>query len=236
VAQLSGGERQRVAIARALATQPRLLLLDEPLAALDAARKQELLPWLERLRRELHLPMLYVTHASDEAARLADHLLVIASGRVQAAGELAQMLAATHCPVLLAQEQGVLLHAQVQARDAPWHLLQVACAGGSLLWVQDQGQALGASLRLRILARDVSIQLQQPEHCSVQNALPCKILSISPCTDPAQALLRLQIGGNTDGGGGNVLLAKLTRRAVHQLQLLPQLRVWALVKAVALLG
>ena len=230
VAQLSGGERQRVAIARALATQPRLLLLDEPLAALDAARKQELLPWLERLRRELQLPMLYVTHASEEVARLADHLLVLAGGRVQAAGELAQVLAATDCPVLLAQEQGALLHARVQTRDAPWHLLQVACTGGSLLWLPDQGQALGAQLRLRVLARDVSIQLQAPQHSSVQNALPCKILSISAGADPAHALLRLDIGG------GDVLLAKLTHRAVQQLQLAPQLRVWALVKAVALLG
>ena len=105
-AQLSGGERQRVAIARALATQPRLLLLDEPLAALDAERRQDILPWLERLRDELHIPMLYVTHAIDELARLADHLVVLERGQVQAAGHVTEVMARTDGPALGGEEAG----------------------------------------------------------------------------------------------------------------------------------
>lgn len=124
VARLSGGERQRVAIARALATQPSLLLLDEPMAALDFARRQEILPWLERLRDELKIPMLYVTHSADEVARLADQLVVLDSGHVQAAGPVAEVLSSVESPVVVGEDVGTLVNARIVERDAAWHLVR----------------------------------------------------------------------------------------------------------------
>ena len=129
--QLSGGERQRVAIARALALQPRLLLLDEPLASLDHARRNDILPWLERLRDEIHIPMLYVTHAADEVARLAHTLVVMAQGKALAVGPVADVLAGIDSPVELGDDVGALLEGIVQERDARWHLAKVQVAGGA---------------------------------------------------------------------------------------------------------
>jgi molybdate transport system ATP-binding protein len=225
-AQLSGGERQRVAIARALATQPRLLLLDEPLSALDHARRQEVLPWLERLRDESSIPMLYVTHAADEVARLADHLVVLDRGRVQAAGPVAEVLAAIDTPVSLGEDTGALLTGRVAERDARWHLSRVEFPGGSL-WLGDAGIKLGQTVRLRVLARDVSITTEEPRHTSIQNHLPCVIEASSADAHPAQVLLRLRIGKS-------VLLARITRRAFDSLGLRPGLQAWAQVKSVAL--
>lgn len=224
--QLSGGERQRVAIARALATSPRLLLLDEPLAALDLARKQEILPWLERLRDELNIPMLYVTHAVDELARLADHLVLLDQGRVRAAGPVAELLAAIDNPLRLGDDAGALLNGTLAERDPRWHLCRVAFDGGSL-WLKDSGLALGQPLRLRVLARDVSIATEQPRHSSIQNQLPCVIESLAEHAHPSQLLLRLRCGQS-------VLLARITQKAGDELQLRPGLPVWALVKSVAL--
>ncbi len=225
-ADLSGGERQRVAIARALATQPELLLLDEPLAALDPARRQEVLPWLERLRDELHIPMLYVTHSVDEVVRLADTLVVLSQGRVQARGPAAQVLAQVEVPLRLGDEASVLLHAQVAELDARWHLARLAFAGGSL-WLADTGLAVGTAVRLRVLARDVSLAAQQPAHTSIQNVLPCTVLAIVDDSHPAQALVQLACGPER-------LLARVTRRSVHALGLVVGQPVWAQVKALAL--
>lgn len=129
--QLSGGERQRVAIARAMATQPRLLLLDEPLAALDHARKQEILPWLERLRDELRVPMLYVTHSAEELARLADHLVVLDEGRVKAEGPVADVLVSIESPVLVGDDAAALLTGRVAELDPRWHLCRVEFDGAA---------------------------------------------------------------------------------------------------------
>jgi molybdate transport system ATP-binding protein len=224
--QLSGGERQRVAIARALATQPRLLLLDEPLAALDHARRQDILPWLERLRDELKIPMLYVTHSSDEVARLADTLVVLDAGQVKACGPVAEVLAGLDIPVVLGDEAGALLSARIEGRDALWHLAQLAFNGGSL-WVRDTGLPLGRAVRVRVLARDVSIALDKPSQSSIQNLLPCVVQAIGADTHLSQALVRLQCGES-------VLLARVTARAVDALQLFPGKPVWAQVKSVAL--
>jgi molybdate transport system ATP-binding protein len=224
--QLSGGERQRVAIARALAMQPQLLLLDEPLASLDHARRQDILPWLERLRDEIHIPMLYVTHSADEVARLADTLVVLERGQVTAAGPAAQVLASIETPVVLGEDMGALLEGTVQERDAHWHLARVQFAGGSL-WLRDSGIALGKHVRLRVLARDVSVSTEAPQHTSIQNLLPCVVQSVAPDTHPSQALLRLACGDT-------VLLARITARAVDTLKLLPGKPVWAQVKSVAL--
>jgi molybdate transport system ATP-binding protein len=226
--QLSGGERQRVAIARALCAQPRLLLLDEPLASLDQARREDILPWLERLREQLHLPMLYVTHSADEVARLADTLVLLERGRVRQAGPVAQVLAQLDTPVTLGDDVGALLQGQMVARDAQWHLAQVAFEGGTL-WLRDSQHALGTPVRLRILARDVSITLEMPQHTSIQNLLPCVIDALQPDAHPSQTLVRLRCGAA-------LVLARITARSVAALQLRVGQRVWAQVKAVALVG
>lgn len=226
-AQLSGGERQRVAIARAVATQPRVLLLDEPLAALDAARKQEILPWLERLRDELRMPMLYVTHSADELTRLADHLVVLEEGRTLCQGSPAEVLASLAQPALQGDEVGALLAGEMAERDAHWHLCRVAFDGGSV-WLRDSGLELGQSVRLRVLARDVSLLTEAPRGTSIQNLLPCTIEAMAPDLHPSQVLVRARVGGS-------VLLARVTARAWHALGLQPGHSAWLQLKSVALL-
>jgi molybdate transport system ATP-binding protein len=225
---LSGGERQRVAIARALLTSPRLLLMDEPLAALDVARKQEFLPYLERLHDELDMPVVYVSHAPDEVARLADHIVVLQDGRAVAAGPLTETLARLDLPIHLGEDAGVVLHAVVVERDSAWHLTRVAFDGGSL-WVRDGGQALGQAVRVRILARDVSIALQPVTGVSIQNCLGATVEQMAGDDHPALALLRLRMGASP-------LLARLTQRSVASLALAPDQAVWVQIKAVALIG
>ncbi|MES2584681.1 MAG: molybdenum ABC transporter ATP-binding protein [Pseudomonadota bacterium] len=224
--QLSGGERQRVAIARALATQPRLLLLDEPLASLDQARRQDILPWLERLRDELKIPMLYVTHSSDEVARLADTLVVLDAGQVKACGPVSDVLTAADASAVLGDDVGALLDASVAERDTRWHMARLDFNGGSL-WLRDTGLALGHKVRVRVLARDISVATQEPQQTSIQNLLPCTVQSIVADTHPSQALVRLVCGDS-------VLLARISARAVDALQLAPGKAVWAQVKAAAL--
>lgn len=224
--QLSGGERQRVAIARALAAQPRILLLDEPLASLDHARRQEILPWLEKLRDELHIPMLYVTHSAAEVARLADTLVVLDQGKVVAAGPVAETLLRTDVPVMTGDDVGALLEGTVQERDERWHLARVAFSGGAL-WLRDSGVPAGQRVRLRVLARDVSVATQEPNATSIQNVLPCKIDSVRPDTHPSQVLVRMACGDA-------FLLARITARASNALALRRGMQVWAQVKSVAL--
>jgi molybdate transport system ATP-binding protein len=226
--QLSGGERQRVAIARALTTQPRILLLDEPLAAVDLSRRREILPWLERLHEELRIPMLYVTHSGDEVARLADHLVLLEAGRVRAAGPLREMLARVDLPAVPGEEPGALLEATVAERDERWHLARVAFDGGAL-WLPDAGLAIGHAVRVRVLARDISLALQPPAATSIQNVLPCQVLAIAPGAHPSQAVVQLACGGS-------VLLARVTARAVDALELRPGSGAWAQVKSAALVA
>jgi molybdate transport system ATP-binding protein len=176
--RLSGGEQQRVAIARALLTAPRLLLLDEPLAALDHARKQEILPWLERLRDELDIPVIYVSHAADEVARLADHIVVMEGGRAVAQGPLAETLARVDLPIRLGEDAGAVFAATVAERDAEWHLARVEFDGGEL-WVRDSGVPVGRRVRVRILARDVSIANSRHDDVSILNLLPATV--VAPC-------------------------------------------------------
>jgi len=150
--RLSGGERQRVAIARALLTSPRLLLMDEPLAALDLARKHEILPYLERLHAELEIPVLYVSHAPDEVARLADHIVVMEAGCAVAQGPLVETLARIDLPILswrLGEDAGVVLDGSIAERDADQHLVQITFNGGHV-WVHDKGHAIGHRVRVHI--------------------------------------------------------------------------------------
>ena len=224
--RLSGGERQRVGIARALLTSPLLLLLDEPLAALDIARKQEILPYLESLRDELSIPVVYVSHSPDEIARLADHIVVMQQGRVLADGPLAETLARIDLPIRLGEEAGAVLHGVVAERDATWNLARVDIDAGSL-WLRDTGNPVGHRVRVRILARDVSIALEKFDS-SIANSIPALVAEQAADEHPGQLLLRLQVGKD-------VLLARLTRRSAAHLGLAPGMNVWAQIKAVALL-
>ena len=224
--RLSGGERQRVGIARALAVSPRLLLMDEPLAALDLKRKQEILPYLERLHDELDIPVLYVSHSPDEVARLADHLVAMEGGRVLASGPLADTLARLDLPIRLGEDAGAILHATVGAVDHDWHLLRVDFEGGSL-WARDQGLTVGRRVRVRVLARDVSLA-EQPGTSSIQNVLRGRVDAVGDDEHPGLALVRVQVGNA-------MLLARLTKRAAASLKVTPGLELWVQVKSVALM-
>ena len=226
--RLSGGEQQRVAIARALLTAPRLLLMDEPLAALDLARRQEILPYLERLRDELEIPVIYVSHAAAEVARLADHLVVMEAGRAVAQGPLAETLARVDLPIRLGEDAGAVFAATVAERDAEWHLARVEFDGGEL-WVRDSGVPVGRRVRVRILARDVSIANSRHDDVSIMNLLPATIIAHAGEDHPSAVLLQLRVGGT-------LLLARLTRRSAQRLDLEPGREVWVQIKAAALIG
>ena len=225
---LSGGERQRVGIARALAVSPQLLLMDEPLAALDLKLKSEILPYLERLHGELGIPMLYVSHSPDEVARLADHLVLMEQGKVLASGALSETLARLDLPIRLNEDAGVVLAGTVTACDAQWHLSCVNFVGGNL-WVRDSGAPINQKLRIRILARDVSLTLTPHTDGSILNVLPAVVTELGDDFHPALTLVRLDAGGAP-------LLARLTRRSVAALRLQPGSAVWAQIKSVALIG
>jgi len=226
--ELSGGERQRVAIARAIAMQPQLLLMDEPLASLDAARRQEIFPWLARLRDELKIPMLYVTHSAEEVTRLADHLLVLDRGQVKAQGPVNQVLTQVVNPVVVGEDAGALIAGHIGAVDAQWHLSRVDFDGGSV-WMRDEGLTVGKAVRIRILARDVSLATSEPQNTSIQNQLRGSIQSITPDPHPSQVMVVLKCGAEE-------VLARVTKRAVDELALQVGMPVWAQVKSVALVA
>lgn len=222
---LSGGERQRVALGRALLAGPRLLLLDEPLAALDQRRRAEILPLLARIRPEFGVPMLHVTHALDEADALADTLVLMEAGRVLAAGPIEEVAARTDLPLAARRDAGVVLAARVAGHDAARGLTQLAIPGG-MLAVPLRAEPPGARLRLRVRARDVAVALRPPEGVSIHNILPCRLAAIEPAPEPAERFLRLELGGS-------VLLARVLADAVSRLGLAPGAEVFALVKSVA---
>lgn len=225
---LSGGERQRVAIGRALLTSPSLLLMDEPLSALDAASKQEIFPYLESLHRELDIPVLYVSHALDEVARLADHLVLLEQGRVIASGAPAATLSRLDLPTAHLDDAGAVIEAQVAMHDEEYHLSRLDFPGGSL-WVGKVGHAAGTLMRTRILARDVSVAIVVPQGSSIANIIPANIVAIEDQgSDRVNLLLAL--------GGQSMLLSRITRRSRDQLGLAVGMRVYAQVKSVALIA
>jgi molybdate transport system ATP-binding protein len=225
--QLSGGQRQRAAMARALLTSPRLLLLDEPLAALDAESKAAILPYLERLHDELAIPMVYVTHAVDEMARLADTLVLLEDGRVRACGEPNALLTDPELPLAHLEEAGTVLAGTVLRHDERYHLSEVA-VGEHALVVGRSPLPPGAPARVRVLARDVSLTLQRATGSSIVNILPVRIEALGPDRDAARVLVRLSLDGAP-------LLARVTRRSADELGLRPGMTVYAQVKAVALM-
>ena len=225
--RLSGGERQRVALAQALLRQPRVLLLDEPLAALDGARKAEILPYIERLRDELSIPIVYVSHAIEEVARLADHLVILDAGRIVASGPLQATLARLDLPTALTDDMGVVIDATVAAHDVPNELTQLSFDGGAL-WVRHLDRPLGTRVRARALARDVSLALELPGPSSILNVLSGRVAEV--CDDgPDRVTVRLALGS-----GGVALLSRITRRSMVMLGVQPGLTLYAQIKSVAL--
>ncbi len=248
--ELSGGERQRVSMARALATSPRVLLMDEPLAALDAARKADILPWLEQLHEALDIPVVYVTHALDEVLRLADHIVLLEAGRVRAQGPLAELLTRADLPLA----QGDSASALIDARTCGPHstgsmaaadpgMCTLAFAGGHLLLPQTRTTPLPAHtpVRVRIQARDVSLSLDAPLRTSVLNVLPATITDLSP-DDQGQVLVGLNVSGGVgadgatgaDGAPATRLLSRISQASVHRLGLVPGMAVFAQIKGVAM--
>ncbi|MFC5302399.1 molybdenum ABC transporter ATP-binding protein [Azospira restricta] len=225
---LSGGERQRVAIARALLAQPRLLLMDEPLAALDERRKAEFLPWLEKLHDELEIPVLYVSHSLPEVARLADYLVLLEGGRVRAAGALGELLPRLDLPLSHGEEAFVVIAATVGAYDADYALARLDFSGsaGQSLWAPSPPRPLGAAVRVRIQARDVSLALSAQHDSSILNTLAATVVGLD-AQPPGRALARLD-------AGGSALLARLTRKSLDQLGIQVGQTVFAQVKSVAL--
>jgi len=226
--RLSGGERQRVGIARALLTSPRLLLMDEPLAALDMKRKQEILPYLERLHDQLDIPMLYVSHAPDEVARLADHLVLLDEGQVVAQGALHETLARLDLPTAFGEDAGVVIESEIAGHDPDYHLTRLTFRGGDVL-VAQRDEAVGHRLRFRVHARDVSLTLERAEGTSISNLLPVRVDDIVSADTPAHVLVRLDAHGTP-------LLARITRRSADQLGVTQGKALWAQIKTVALLG
>ncbi|NDR56827.1 molybdenum ABC transporter ATP-binding protein [Aliiruegeria sabulilitoris] len=221
---LSGGEQQRVAIGRALLSTPRLLLLDEPLAALDAARKEEILPYLERLRDEARVPILYVSHSMAEVARLATHVVVLREGKVLRSGLAPQVLSdPATVPALGPQEAGALLEVRVEQHHEDG-LTAVATSAGTLLLLGVTAPP-GTQLRVRIPAHEVILALEPPRQISALNILPARVLALRP-GDGAGMMVQLESG--TDR-----LLSRVTKRSAQALGLQPGRECHAIVKSVA---
>ncbi|MGC8120675.1 molybdenum ABC transporter ATP-binding protein [Marinobacter sp. VGCF2001] len=225
--RLSGGERQRVAIARAILTSPQLLLMDEPLSALDQASKQEILPYLERLRDHLAIPIIYVSHSTSEVARLANHIVMMDSGRIIAQGPLQETLARVDQPFRLEEDAGVIVTATLDQLDEQWHLARYNFDGGNLWLRQDQRFRPGDPARIQVLARDVSIALEEYRGQSIQNLLPAQVDCIEREVTPGTTLVRALVGRTP-------FLSRLTSRSAAQLALEPGQRVWLQIKSVAL--
>jgi molybdate transport system ATP-binding protein len=225
-AGLSGGEKQRVAIGRALLASPRLLLMDEPLAALDDPRKAEILPFIERLRDELRIPIVYVSHSLREVTRLATTLVLIADGRVQAAGSPVDLMSRLDLrPATGRYEAGALLEGRIDRHDAVFELTTLATTAG-LLRVPQLGLSPGTSVRIRIRARDVMLALAPPEGFSALNVLAGEIAEMAP---PDGAIVEVAIAC-----GQGRLLARITRQSVERLGLRPGLPIFAVIKSVAI--
>ncbi len=222
-ARLSGGEKQRVAIGRALLSNPQLVLADEPLAALDEARKEEILPYFERLRDELDIPIVYVSHAGTEVARLATTLVVLENGHVAHQGDAAELLSDPAVTPFGAGAAGVVLQATVKAQHADG--ITEVTAGGVALALPQLPAAVGALVRIRIEAQDVMIATARPEGISALNILPATVAMVRRGDGPG-VLVQLKVGQN-------LLLARITQRSADALALREDLPVFAVLKAVS---
>jgi len=222
---LSGGEAQRVAIGRALLSDPELLLMDEPLASLDEARKNDVLPYLDRLHQDAGVPIIYVSHNIDEICQLCDQLAVMSDGIVVTHGDLQTVLLQTELPVLGGNEASAVLRAAVTAIDAENELTAISAAGREL-WVPGSDLRVGSTVSLRVRANDVSLCLDRPERTSILNILPAKIEQLQ--AEPnGTVLVRMLIDGES-------ILARITRRSCAQLSLQVGTQVYAQVKSIAI--
>jgi len=224
---LSGGERQRAAIAQVLLSNPRLLLMDEPLSALDQTSRSVLLPYLDQMQRQLAIPVLYVTHALDEVARLADHLVLLNEGRVVTSGPINELLTRLDLPMAHGRNAESVIHAAVYSQDDVDQLTELDFSGGRL-WVPRVDLPVGTGVRLRIRARDVSLALQPLSGTSILNSFPVVVDEIDD-DGPAQVVVRLRAGDQS-------LLTRVTRRSQRALEIEPGKALHAQVKSVALLA
>jgi molybdate transport system ATP-binding protein len=227
VTHLSGGERQRVAIARALLTSPSLLLMDEPLAALDINSKAEIYPFLDRLNQELAIPILYVSHSPDEVARLADHLVLLESGKILASGPIADMLTRPDLPLAHSTDAESIIEAEVSGHDNNFQLSHLTFAGGQFT-VPGTSLNLGKKVRLRILARDVSLTLEHQKDTSILNIFPGVVEQIME-QNPSQMTVRVSAQGIP-------ILSRITRKSATVLGLEVGKHVYVQVKSVATLA
>ena len=225
--QLSGGERQRIAIARALLVKPKILLMDEPLSALDIKRKQEILPYLDALHNDLDIPIIYVTHSPDEASRLADYLLLLDHGKVIGSGPINDMLTRFDLPMSHGREATSLVEAKVISREKEFNLMHLDFPGGKFL-VPDNNLPIGSNVRLRVSARDVSLTREKQIGTSILNIFPAVVDELA-LEGKAQIMVRLKIKEVT-------LLALITRKSAEMLNLKNGVKVFAQIKSVAILS
>ena len=225
--QLSGGEKQRVAIARALLTNPKILLLDEPLSALDLKRKNEILPYLDSIHNDLEIPILYVTHSQDEMSRLADHLLLIEDGNIIGSGPVNDMLTRFDMPLSHGGEAVSIIEAEVLKRDPEFNLMHLDFLGGQFI-VPDNGFPVQTKVRIRVVARDVSLTKSKQVDTSILNIFPAMVQEIVN-EGEAQVMVRLQIKET-------ILLACITRKSSYKLRLEKGSEVFVQVKSVAILS
>jgi molybdate transport system ATP-binding protein len=226
--ELSGGEKQRVALGRALLAQPRLLLLDEPLAALDLARREEVLPYLERLRDAFAIPIIYVSHQFDEVLRLATRVVLLDAGRVAADGDIATVSRDPQLRAIVGPDSvGAVLSGQVERVDTTG--LAVLRVGDAELTVEMDDAVVGQRIQIQLLARDVIVACELPRALSVRNVVSARVVSVTPDVGRT-VLVELDIGRTS------TLLARITARASQELALIADKRVWALIKSVSLRG
>ncbi len=222
--QLSGGEKQRVALGRALLNSPQLLLMDEPMAALDRPRKAEIMPYLERLHAEADIPILYVTHDLEELARIADHLVLIEKGCILQQGPLAEMFASINLPIARDDDAGAIIKTQITRHDDEYHLTHLQFCGGEIL-VSHIKRAVGEPLNIRIHARDVSLALQPPGESSILNVVQAVVTEMLD-QGAGRIMVRLDAGGTP-------LLARITHKSQSRLGLEIGTPVYAQIKSVA---